>query len=74
MDMKFEIWSVQGILKNASGQPNIALGKTIDVAFSLEPQRRAERGCDPDYPVDWASDTAAPIVRVISSVFPNHHV
>jgi hypothetical protein len=53
----------KGFLKNASGQPNIALGKTIDIAFSLEHSGElVARPGDPDYPVDWASDTAAPIV------------
>ena len=52
----------KGFLKNASGQPNIALGKTINVAFSLEHSGElVARPGDPDYPVDWASDTAAPI-------------
>ena len=52
----------KGFLNNASGQPNIALGKTIDIAFSLEHSgEMVARPGDPDYPVDWASDTAAPI-------------
>jgi hypothetical protein len=53
----------KGFLRNASGQPNMALGKTIDIAFSLEHSGElVARPGDPDYPVDWASDTAAPIV------------
>jgi hypothetical protein len=53
----------KGFLNNASGQPNIALGKTIDIAFSLEHSGElVARPGDPDYPVDWASDTAVPIV------------
>jgi hypothetical protein len=52
----------KGFLKNASGQPNMALGKTIDIALSLEHSGElVARTTDPDYPVDWASDTAAPI-------------
>jgi hypothetical protein len=52
----------KGFLNNASGQPNMALGKTIDIAFSLEHSgEMVARPSDPDYPVDWASDTAAPI-------------
>lgn len=46
----------KGFLNNASGVPNMALGKTIDVSFSLE----ASGELAPDG--DWASDTADPIV------------
>jgi hypothetical protein len=45
------------------GDPIMALGRTIDIAFSLEHSgEMVVRPTDPDYPVDWASDTAAPIV------------
>lgn len=45
----------KGFLKNASGQPNMALGKTIDVSFSLEASGEL-------FTNRWASDTAEPIV------------
>jgi hypothetical protein len=45
------------------GDPIMALGRTIDIAFSLEHSGElVARPTDPDFPVDWASDTAAPIV------------
>jgi hypothetical protein len=53
----------KGFLNNESGEPNMALGKKIDVSFSLEHSGElVARPSDPDYPVDWASDTALPIV------------
>ena len=53
----------KGFLKNESGVPNMALGKKIDLTFSLEHSGElVARPSDPDYPVDWASDTAVPIV------------
>lgn len=52
----------KGFLKNQNGEPNMALGKTIDIAMSLEHSGElVVRPTDPDYPVDWASDTTAPI-------------
>jgi hypothetical protein len=53
----------KGFLNDESGEPNMALGKKIDVSFSLEHSGElVARPSDPDYPVDWASDTALPIV------------
>jgi len=53
----------KGFLNNESGVPNMALGKTINLTFSLEHSgEMVARPSDPDYPVDWASDTAVPIV------------
>lgn len=46
----------KGFLKDASGNPNMALGKTIDVSFSLEASGELAPGNA------WASDTADPIV------------
>lgn len=46
----------KGFLNNAAGLPNMALGKTIDISFSLE----ASGELSPSN--DWASDTADPIV------------
>lgn len=46
----------KGFLNDASGIPNIALGRTIDVSFSLE----ASGELAPDN--QWASDTADPIL------------
>jgi hypothetical protein len=45
----------KGFLKNALNSPNMALGKTLDVSFSLEASGELASG-------SWASDTAAPIV------------
>jgi hypothetical protein len=44
----------KGFLKNASGQPNMALGKTIDISFSLEASGELAAG-------SWGSDTTTPI-------------
>lgn len=45
-----------GFMKDASGQPIIALGKTLDISLSLETSGEYST------PVgEWASDTAAPI-------------
>jgi len=45
----------KGFLNNALGNPNMALGKTIDVSFSLEASGELAPG------LRWASDTADPI-------------
>lgn len=46
----------KGFLNNASGAPNMALGKTIDVSISLEASGELALGRN------WASDTGDPIV------------
>ena len=46
----------KGFLNNASGLANMALGKTIDISFSLEASGELAPGDS------WASDTADPIV------------
>jgi len=46
----------KGFLNNSQGDPNMAIGKTIDVSFSLE----ASGELSPSG--SWASDTADPIV------------
>jgi hypothetical protein len=46
----------KGFLPNAAGQPNIALGKSIDISFSLEASGELAPGRD------WASDTGDPII------------
>ncbi len=46
----------KGFLNNASGSPNMALGKTIDISFSLEASGELAPGRR------WASDTGDPIV------------
>lgn len=52
----------KGFLKDKNGNPNMALGKTIDISMSLEHSGElVVRPTDPDYPVDWASDSTAPI-------------
>ncbi len=50
----------KGFLKNAANNPNIALGKTLDISFSLEAS--GELFAPPGSSGTWASDTAAPIV------------
>ena len=55
--------SYPGAQPGQRGDPIMALGRTIDIAFSLEHSGElVVRPSDPDYPVDWASDTATPIV------------
>ena len=49
----------KGFLKNAANNPNIALGKTLDISFSLEAS--GELFAPPGSNGTWASDTAAPI-------------
>lgn len=52
----------KGFLNNKNGEPNMALGKTIDISMSLEHSGElVARPTDPDYPVDWASDSTGPI-------------
>jgi hypothetical protein len=48
-----------GFLNDAANSPNIALGKTIDISFSLEAS--GELFAPPGSNGTWASDTAAPI-------------
>lgn len=50
---------MKGFLKNALNQPNMALGKTIDVSFSLEASGELAPGRD------WGSDTSDPIVGYV---------
>lgn len=45
----------KGFLKNAIGNPNMALGKTLDISFSLEASGELAPGRT------WASDTGSPI-------------
>jgi hypothetical protein len=45
----------KGFLNNESGQPNMALGKTLDISFSLEASGELAPG------QEWASDTGDPI-------------
>jgi hypothetical protein len=52
----------KGFLKDSEGNPNMALGKTLDISFSLEASGElAWRG-------EWASDTADPIVGYVLAV------
>jgi hypothetical protein len=46
----------KGFLDDASGNPNMALGKTLDISFSLEASGELAPGND------WGSDTGEPIV------------
>jgi hypothetical protein len=50
----------KGFLKNAANHPNIVLGKTLDISFSLEAS--GELFAPPGSNGTWASDTAAQIV------------
>jgi hypothetical protein len=54
----------KGFLNNASGIPNMALGKTLDVSFSLEASGELAPGDE------WASDTGDPIVQYFLSAVP----
>ena len=49
----------KGFLKDAANNANIALGKTLDISFSLEAS--GELFAPPGSNGTWASDTAAPI-------------
>jgi hypothetical protein len=49
----------KGFLKDAANNPNMALGKTLDLSFSLEAS--GELFAPPGSNGDWASDTATPI-------------
>jgi hypothetical protein len=49
----------KGFLNNAASDANIALGKTLDISFSLEAS--GELFAPPGSNGTWASDTAAPI-------------
>jgi hypothetical protein len=49
----------KGFLNDAAGIPNIALGKMLDISFSLEAS--GELFAPPGSNGTWASDTAAPI-------------
>ncbi|MDX9973120.1 MAG: dockerin type I domain-containing protein [FCB group bacterium] len=46
----------RGFMKDPEGNPIVALGKTLDVSFSLEASSELAPGAE------WASDTADPIV------------
>ncbi len=50
----------KGFLKDTGNNPNMALGKTLDVSFSLEAS--GELFAPPGSNGTWASDTGAPIV------------
>jgi len=52
----------QGFLMDALGSPNMALGKTLDISFSLEASGELAPGHE------WASDTANPIVGYVLGV------
>jgi hypothetical protein len=54
----------KGFLNNALGDPNIALGKTIDISFSLEASGELAAGGQ------WGSDTANPIVGYVIGAVP----
>jgi hypothetical protein len=54
----------KGFLDNAGGNPNMALGNTIDISFSLEASGELAPGGD------WASDTADPIVGYYLGAVP----
>ena len=54
----------RGFMRDPSGQPIMALGKTINISFSLE----ASGELAPD--LDWASDTGDPIVGYYLSPLP----
>jgi hypothetical protein len=54
----------KGFLNNASAQPNMALGKTLDISFSLEASGELAPG------LTWASDTGDPIVGYYLSAVP----
>jgi hypothetical protein len=47
----------KGFLNNKAGEPNMALGKTLDISFSLEASGELAPG------LEWASDTGDPIMR-----------
>ena len=49
----------KGFLKNAAGQPNMALGKTLDISFSLEASGQLVPGGK------FGSDTGDPIVGYV---------
>ncbi|MEO2045835.1 MAG: PEP-CTERM sorting domain-containing protein [Pirellulales bacterium] len=52
----------KGFLNDALGNPNMMLGKTLDISFSLEASGELAPGGD------WASDTADPIVGYVLGV------
>jgi hypothetical protein len=54
----------KGFLKNQAGDPNMALGKTLDISFSLEASGDLAPGGN------WASDTGATIVGYYLSPVP----
>ena len=54
----------KGFLKDSMGNPNMALGKTIDISFSLEASGELAPGGE------WASDTADPIVGYVLEAIP----
>jgi hypothetical protein len=53
----------RGFMRDTLDNPIMALGKTIDISFSLEASGELASG-------DWASDTAAPIVGYFLSPIP----
>ncbi len=55
----------RGFMRDPEGQPIMALGKTINVSFSLE----ASRELSPDNA--WASDTGDPIIGYYLSPYPD---
>jgi hypothetical protein len=52
----------KGFLNDAQGNPNMMLGKTLDISFSLEASGELAPGGD------WASDTADPIFGYVLGV------
>jgi len=60
LEMRFPF---KGFLKNAANDANIALGKTIDVSFSLEAS--GELFAPPGNNGIWGSDTATPITSYL---------
>jgi hypothetical protein len=54
----------KGFLNDSQGNPNMALGKTLDISFSLEASGEFNRRGE------WASDTADPIVDYVLEGVP----
>jgi hypothetical protein len=54
----------KGFLNDSQGNPNMALGKTLDISFSLESSGEFNRRSE------WASDTADPIVGYVLEGVP----
>ncbi len=56
----------KGFLKDQFGNDNVALGKTINISFSLEASGELSNEATPDNPNgEWASDTGDPIIGYV---------